>query len=101
MGISTGEDERAQATSDDADAKIALDALAVALGEVDFQIETNAALVEIGNAAVAAKNAALIAHQNAAQVLLNANQHFNDETTRTTSEEETFSQVEALMATLA
>jgi len=110
--IATGESEREQATSDDADAKAALDAatgvhkiaydaLAVALGEVDFQIETNAALVAIGNTAVAAKNAAVIAHQNAAQVLSNANQHFNDETTRTTDEEDTFSKVEALIATLA
>jgi len=110
--IATGESEREQATSDDADAKAALDAatgvhksaydaLAVALGEVDFQIETNAALVIVGNQAVAAKNAAVTAHQNAAQVLTNANQHFNDETTRTTDEEDTFSKVEALIATLA
>merc|ERR1712080_358641 len=51
--IQTGEDERAQATSDDANAKAALEAataeykktyddLAVALGKVDFQIEVNA-----------------------------------------------------------
>jgi len=110
--IQTGEDERAQATSDDANAKAALeaataaykityDALAVALGKVDFQIEVNADLADVASAAVAAKNAALTAHQNAAQVLTNAQQHFDDETARTTDEEDTFSKVEALIATLA
>jgi hypothetical protein len=66
--IATGEDERAQATTDDANAKASLedhtakhkityDALATALGKVDFQIETNADLADVASAAVAAKNA--------------------------------------------
>lgn len=110
--IQTGEDERAKATQDDADAqtlleevtaeyKKAYDELAVALGNVDFQIEVNAALATVATNAVAAKDAALIAHQNAAQVLSNAQTHFDDETTRVNSEEDTFTKVEALMATLA
>jgi len=110
--IQTGEDERAKATQDATDAAAALeevqgeykqayDALAVALGNVDFQIETNLDLTTVADAAVAAKNAALVAHQNAAQVLLNAQTHFDDETARVNSEEDTFTKVEALMATLA
>jgi len=110
--VAVGEDERAQAIQDDADAKAALEAataahkityddLAVALGKVDFQVETNAQLAVTAAAAVAAKNAASTAHQNAAQVLGNAQKHFDDETTRTTDEEDTFSKVEALIATLA
>merc|ERR1712043_37417 len=110
--IQAGEDERAQATTDDANAKASLedhtakhkityDALATALGKVDFQIETNADLADVASAAVAAKNAALTAHQNAAQILANSQKHFDDETTRTTDEEDTFSKVEALIATLA
>merc|ERR1712062_107662 len=103
--IATGEDERAKATQDDADAAAALevvqgeykdayDALAVALGKVDFQIEANAYLQTIAYAAVAAKNAALVAFQNAAQVLKNAQTHFDDETARVDSEEDTFTKVE-------
>lgn len=110
--IQAGEDERASATQDDADAKAQLaetqseykkayDELANALGKVDFQVETNAELKTIGDNAVAAKNAALVAHQNAAQVLANAQTHFDDETARVESEEDTFTKVEALMATLA
>merc|ERR1712080_149231 len=110
--IQTGEDERAKATQDDADATTALaevqqvydgayDDLAVALGKVDFQVEVNADLATVATAAVAAKDAALTAHQNAAQVLQNAQTHFDDETTRVNSEEDTFTKVEALMATLA
>jgi len=110
--IQTGEDEREKATQDDADAKALLaetqseykkayDELAVALGEVDFQIDTNVGLKTVADAAVAAKNAALVAHQNAAQVLANAQTHFDDENARVNSEEDTFTKVEALMATLA
>jgi len=110
--IQTGEDERAKATQDDADATTALaevqhtydgayDDLAVALGKVDFQVEVNADLATVAATAVAAKNAALTAHQNAAQALNNAQTHFDDETTRVNSEEDTFTKVEALMATLA
>merc|ERR1712080_533563 len=110
--IQTGEDERAKATQDDADATTALaevqhvydgayDDLAVALGKVDFQVEVNADLATVAEAGVAAKNAALTAHQNAAQVLQNAQTHFDDETARVNSEEDTFTKVEALMATLA
>jgi len=110
--VAVGEDERAQAIQDDADAKAALEAataawkityddLANALGRVDFQVEVNAALADVSAAAVAAKNAASTAYQNAAQVLGNAQKHFDDETARTTDEEDTFSKVEALIATLA
>jgi len=110
--IQTGEDERAKATQDDADATTALaevqhtydgayDDLAVALGNVDFQVDVNADLATVAATAVAAKNAALTAHENAAQVLENAQTHFDDETTRVNSEEDTFTKVEALMATLA
>merc|ERR1712080_367936 len=110
--IETGEDERAKATQDDADATTALaevqhvydgayDDLAVALGKVDFQVEVNADLATVAANAVAAKNAALTAHQHAAQVLQNAQTHFDDETARVNSEEDTFAKVEALMAPLA
>merc|ERR1712025_1450430 len=92
--VAVGEAERAQAIQDDADAKAALevataawkityDDLANALGRVDFQIEVNADLATVSAAAVAA-------YQNAAQVLGNAQMHFDAETARTTDEEDTF-----------
>jgi len=110
--VAVGEAERTQAIQDDADAKAALevatadwkvtyDDLANALGRVDFQVQVNADLADVSAAAVAAKNAASTAFQNAAQVLGNAQKHFDDETVRTTDEEDTFSKVEALIATLA
>lgn len=110
--VATGEAERDTATEADTVAKVDLEAasavhqttwnaLANALGNVDFQEERNVVLKEEGETAVAAKNNAHTAHENAAQVLSNAEGHLATETARTTSEEATFADVSDLLAKLA
>jgi hypothetical protein len=109
--IAAGEDERTKATdardttaaslvrAQDAH-KITYDDLAVALGEVKFQEETNVELREICDEAIKVKNDAVDAQENAAQVSSNADGHQADEETRTDDEESTFKRVEALLSTL-
>jgi hypothetical protein len=109
--IAAGEDERTKATDardttaaalvrgQDAH-KITYDDLAVALGEVKFQEETNVELREICDEAIKVKNDAVDAQENAAQVSSNADGHQADEEVRTADEESTFKRVEALLSTL-
>jgi len=110
--IDAGEAERAkavenrdstQAALDSASAKwkVTYDELAVALGEVKFQEETNAQLRITCDELIAAKNAAVTVQANAAQVSHNADTHKADEETRVEDEENTFKRVEALLSTLA
>jgi len=110
--IDAGEAERAkavenrdstQAALDSASAKwkVTYDELAVALGEVKFQEETNAQLRITCDELIAAKNAAVRVQANAAQVSHNAETHKTDEETRVEDEENTFKRVEALLSTLA
>lgn len=109
--IAAGEDERTKATdardSTAATLTRATDAhsityseLAVALGEVEFQEETNVELRTICDEAIKVKNDAVDAQEHAAQVSRNANTHQADEEARTDDEESTFKRVEALLSTL-
>jgi hypothetical protein len=109
--IAAGEDERTKATdardSTAATLTRATDAhsityseLAVALGEVEFQEETNVELRTICDEAIKVKNDAVDAQENAAQVSSNADGHQAEEEVRTADEESTFKRVEALLSTL-
>jgi len=110
--IDAGEAERAKAVenrdstkaafeSASAKWKVTYDELAVALGEVKFQEETNAQLRITCDELIAAKNVAVTVQANAAQVSHNAETHKADEETRVEDEENTFKRVEALLSTLA